>query len=92
MYNFNSRCAATARNTKSKPSEAGSIWKGRRNLRIYSFRGSYANRGSAAREICDDAAVAIRSLVLFPSPVPRPAAAGGFPWGKLAAKLTDEGR
>ena len=32
--------------TKSEPSCAGPIWKGRRRLRIWSFRGSFANRGS----------------------------------------------
>ena len=40
----------------SKPSAAGSSWKGRRKLRIWSFRGSYENRGSGMEQLSSDVA------------------------------------
>ena len=41
---------------KSKPSEAVLIWKGRRSLRMCSFRGSSANRGNGTEQASSDAA------------------------------------
>ena len=41
---------------KSKPSEAVLIWKGRRSLRMCSFRGSSANRGNRTERASSDAA------------------------------------
>ena len=42
--------------SKSKLSEAGLIWKGRRSHRICSFRGAFANRGNGMELASSDAA------------------------------------
>ena len=41
--------------TKSEPSKAGPILEGRRRLRIWSFRGSYANPGNGMEQASSDA-------------------------------------
>ena len=40
---------------KSKPSEAGSILRGRGRLRIWSFPGTFENRGSGMEQASSDA-------------------------------------
>ena len=42
---------------KSEPNEVGPIWKGRRNLRICSFPGTYANQGSGMALVSSDVVI-----------------------------------
>ena len=47
---------------KSKSGEAVSIWKGRRKLRIWSFRGPLGNRGSGMEQLSPDALAGMAGL------------------------------
>ena len=62
--------------TKSEPSEAGPILEGRRRLRIWSFRGTYGNRGNGMEQASSDVGTherirtsdpSLRRRVLYPA-------------------------
>ena len=48
------RASVTPVSTKPKPSEAGSVWKGRRRERMRSFTGAYGNRESGVERASSD--------------------------------------